>query len=268
MRVINLDKKKDRRITIMSYGGFRAGKTFFAATAPAPAFISDGRESGWETIQNMDPNQYYDRNVQPLVYAIDALPDFNKALATIRPQVESGRIKTVVIDSLTFHADMVFNAIVLAQQREDPRRAYGDLSNYLRNMRDQVHALPCNIIWLCLEKAPSEENPQGLPMIPGQQQVKFAAGCDYILYHRATETNGKVQYHLHTKRFGPYFAGGRDGGRLPAVMEKANFAAFAEALHADTPLIEDASAGPARPTGKPVLRRPGATNGTAPATRR
>jgi len=54
-------------------------------------------------------------------------------------------------------------------------------------------------------------------MLSGQNASKFAAGCDYMLYHRSFQqtTTSPLQWEIRTKKFSNYAAGGRDEGRLP-----------------------------------------------------
>jgi hypothetical protein len=92
-----------------------------------------------------------------------------------------------------------------------------NLSSHMREIRIRVHNMNINVVWLCLEKQPTPDEPIGGPMLSGQSAAKFAAGCDYILYHRSFQPNATtpLQWDVRTRRFGQYQAGGRDEGLLP-----------------------------------------------------
>jgi hypothetical protein len=132
-----------------------------------------------------------------------------------------GEIQTIVVDSLTFYADLFFSTLDAAARSTgrtpDNRRLYQDLGAHLKDLRIRVHMLPVNVVWLALEKSADPENPIGGPMLPGQNAAKFAAGCDYIFYHRSYQIRpiDPVQWEVRTRRFGQYPAGGRDEGLLP-----------------------------------------------------
>jgi hypothetical protein len=221
MRVIDLGKRtKASRITVLSYGGMRTGKTRFAATWPRPVFLSDATESGWTTIENMDKNALHEPDRLPLVWAIEKSADMFQAIKDVENMIRTkpGTIMTIVVDSLTFYADLFFNTLDAAGGgRVDPRQHYQKLGQHLRTLREQIHLLPLNVIWLALAKDPGEDNPIGQPMLPGQNAAKFAAGCDYVLYHRSFQPTPStpLQWEIRTRKWQNYAAGGRDEGLLP-----------------------------------------------------
>ena len=221
MRVIDLGKKSPhQRVTVMSYGGMRSGKTRFAATFPRPLFLSDNTESGWTTIEHMDPAAFFEPERRPVVWAIERGPDMMQCIAEMENVLrnEPGKFLTVVVDSLTFYADLFFNAIDgaarIGGRQPDNRILYSNLAAHLRELRIRIHSLNINVVWLCLEKQATADEPVGGPMLSGQNAQKFAAGCDYIFYHRSYQTNPStpLQWDVRTRRFNQYPAGGRDEG--------------------------------------------------------
>jgi AAA domain len=291
VKVIDLEQKHaTNRITVLSYGAMRSGKTRFAASFPRPLFLSDATESGWTTISNMDKQALYEPDRLPKVWSIEAAKDMMQAIRDAESIIKNkpGEVLTIVVDSLTFYADLFFNHIDSASSgRTDQRQLYMKLAQHLRDLRIQLHTLPVNIVWLCLEKAPGEDTPVGGPMLSGQNAQKFAAGCDYILFHRSFQINptSPVQWEIRTKRWNNYQAGGRDEGLLPdplgywAQSENGNdafyadctYRTFAEALNLNDPLSAFVSAnanGKAKTNiSTPTTNQTSATSGRANVTR-
>jgi hypothetical protein len=220
MKVIDVTERQALdRITVLSYGGMRAGKTRWAASFPRPLFLSDATEGGWTTISNMDRNAWFEPGVNPIVWSIEKAADMMAAIKDIDYYIKTkpGVILTVVVDSLTFYADTFFNAVDVALGgRSDQRQLYLKLAQHLKDLRIQVHQLPINVVWIALEKPPGEDNPVGSPMLSGQNAQKFAAGCDYVMYHRSYQPTPQhsLQWEIRTRRWQNYQAGGRDEGLL------------------------------------------------------
>lgn len=268
---VDLDKPSHARRTIVGYGATRSGKTHFAATAPRPLFLSDATESGWTTIQNMDRELWYEPGHKPIVWQIREVVDLAQAFARAQPLIAAGKVRTVVIDSLTFYADLYLAWAYKASEKQDTRKIYGDLSINLRQTRVQWHGLPINVIWLCLVKEPDEENKQAGPLIPGQQASKFAAGVDNIMYFRRTAD----AFAIHTKTTGVYVAGGREGAKVvPNPLPGSTFRDYLRAIGDPAQAVDGPvempeapvrpTAAPARPTvpaRAPVARTPIARRG-------
>jgi len=53
--------------------------------------------------------------------------------------------------------------------------------------------------------------------LSGQNAAKFAAGCDYMFYHRSYQqtSTSPLLFEIRTRKYQSYAAGGRDEGRLP-----------------------------------------------------
>jgi hypothetical protein len=227
------------RKTVLSYGETRSGKTRFASTWPRPEFLSDATESGWTTIENMDTDAFYDEDRLPEIYPIHEAIDVTQHLGALKPRIASGEIMTLVFDSLTFYNDSYFNYIykMAPPGKVDSRDLYGKLAKHLMDIRIQVHSLPCNVLWLCLAKSPDEQNSNGRPMITGQSQDKFPAGCDFIFYHKQIVKSGHDnQWEIRTRKHGSYIAGGRDEGRLPDPLPEPTYRSFAECLDLEDPI--------------------------------
>ena len=195
-----------------------SGKTTWAATFPRPLFLSDVTEGGWDSIANMDDDQLFEPGVKPIVWGIEQMADMALARSKALALIASGRIQSLVIDSLSFYCDLYLNFLIGMQAKKDMRSAYGDLGNHLRDLRVQTHALQANVVWLCLAKHPGEDNPVGGPMIPGQQADKFMAGVHYIFHSRVhQEKRGQELlppvFEMRTKKYLNYIAGNRLGGR-------------------------------------------------------
>lgn len=244
MRVVNLDQESEQsRLTVLSYGAMRAGKTRFSSSWPRPLFFSDNTESGWKTISNMDPQAWYEPTRKPAVWAIEKASDMAQMIGDVSTELAKDPLKyrTIVVDSLTFYSDLYFNSLYgsasAGGRSPDLRQIYGQLGNHLRDIRIRLHSLPVNIIWTALEKSPGDENPFGGPMIPGQASQKFAAGVDYILFHRVFQPNPSLgpQFEIRTRQWGGYRAGGRDEGRLPDPLSDCSYRALEEALHLPNP---------------------------------
>ena len=218
MKVIDVSKPgKIQRVTALSYGQSRAGKTRFAGSWPRPLFLSDATESGWTTLSNMDRNVLFEANHSPIVWSIEKAEDMMRAVRDAEPLIKRGDVKTVVVDSLTFYADLFFNTLDAAGgNRADGRQLYQKLGQHLKNLREVIHLLGTNVVWLALEKPPGEDTPVGGPMLSGQNAAKFQAGCDYVFYHRCfqAQPNSPLQWEIRTKKYQNYQAGGRDEGLL------------------------------------------------------
>lgn len=219
MRVIDISKpEKLHRITVLSYGASRSGKTRFAGTWPRPLFLSDATESGWTTLSNMDPAARHEADRAPQVWAVEKASDMLACIKDAEPLIKRGDVQTVVVDSLTFYQDLFLNHVErVAGGRVDLRQLYGKLASHLKELREQVHLLGTNVVWLALAKDPGEDQPVGGPMLTGQNAAKFSAGCDYVFYHRSFQPSpsAAVSWEIRTRKFLNYAAGGRDEGLLP-----------------------------------------------------
>lgn len=226
MREISLEQSLSvmPKNTFLIYGDSRTGKTTWAATFPRTLFLSDVTEGGWDSIANMDDEQLFESGVKPIVWGIEQMNDMAVARNKAVELIKTGRIQTLVIDSLTFYVDLYLNYLLNMQTKKDTRAAYGDLGNHLRDLRVQTHALPVNVVWLCLAKHPEESEPVGRPMIPGQQADKFMAGCHFIFHsdvhqEKKGQALGPIEFQMRTKKHNGYIAGNRLGGRADSLPD-------------------------------------------------
>ena len=244
MKVIDLRKAAARNVSVMTYGASRVGKSRFAATWPRPLFLADATEKGWETIRNMNPENFYDPSFIPEVWGIEEPGDMFQAIQSIatRNKQNPGDILTVCIDSLTLYSDLYFTGLEIAAVKRnnqvDRRRLFGDLGQHLAWLITEMHKLPVNVLWICLEKPPQDGSAGG-PLLTGQTRDKAPARCEYLMYQRAyrVKPDEPPIFEIRTKPYGPYIAGGRQGDMvLPDPLEPT-FRAFAEAVGIPLPAL-------------------------------
>jgi hypothetical protein len=190
---------------ILALGAPRSGKTHFAASAPAPLFIGDNSEGGFETIQYMDPKLWWDPSVPPEVRAIeDAFADLHPELLRLEKLKAEGKFpyRTIVIDPISIYADRVMSEMVYqaakAGKERDGRQMFGDLANHLRLLLLRVHALPAHVIWLCHVK-------EGGLSLAGQMSDKLPAFMNLTVLLTKTATIGtEPKFEMHTEAFGAF----------------------------------------------------------------
>lgn len=202
------------RVTVLSYGGLRSGKTRFLSSFPRPLVLADSTESGWTTIASVirrAPDLLFEPGVAPIVWAIEHPNDLLAAYPKIEALIARGQVLTVGLDSITFFANLKLAALKGRTGNFDPRQHYGELADFLVYVRQMLHQLPVNIVWTALDSPPDSDNPRGMPLIPGRTAKEFGGACDYVLYHRSL----KEGWEIRTRSFGTFSAGGRDEGALP-----------------------------------------------------
>lgn len=264
MREINLDPPPDAAPTntFLIYGDSRSGKTTFAGSFPRPLFLADATEGGWDSLMNPPEDGLFEPSVKPLVWAIETMTDMAEAMAKAAPLIAQGRVKTIVIDSLTFYTDLYLASLLRLQGKPDMRQIYGTLGNHLRDLRVQMHGLGCNIVWLALTKHPSEDDPMGGPMIPGQQAAKFMAGVHYVFHARThQEKRGQellpMQFQVRTRKFMNYIAGNRLGALAASLPDPlvGTYATLLDALGYDIDAVRGKPVPPVAPVRAPVVAR-------------
>jgi len=237
MRIIDVRNHKPERLTVMLYGPSRSGKTLTAATFPRPLFLADAMEGGWITLQTMDKSLWLEADRPPEVRAIERPVDMMTEINNLEMRLKNkpGDIKTLVIDSLTFYADMFFT-VIEREASENPTKSgkinkfdlYSKLNSHLRALMLKAHSIPgINVVWLALEKEPANEGQDGGILLSGQQASKSPAACALWLYQRAFSVGTEIKYEIRTKRFGVFPAGGRFGNILPDPIEP-NYNALAK----------------------------------------
>jgi len=246
--------------TFLTHGDTRSGKTAFSGTFPRPLVLADVTEKGYETLRDENWNDEitprFEPGVAPIVWGIEKESDVAEAIPQIEPLVKSGRVKTIIVSSISFYSDLIFNSLLMRQEKTDTRRAYGDLGTHLRNLRIKIHGLGVNVVWEALAKHPETDDPVGRPMIPGQQADKFAAGVDFIFFLKVDQPKPTEppQFNIYTKRLGNYIAGNRLGSRaalLPNPM-RGSYTTLLTSLGYDVDAIRKSFPPVTQATVKPV----------------
>lgn len=243
MRVINLDAATEDnaaapRNTYTVYGPTGSGKTTFAGTFPRPVFLSDTSESGYESLRGISDDVLFEAGIRPIVIGIENMNDMAIAREVLLPFIQSGMVKTIVKDSLTFYADLYLNFLFQIHTGSgDNLKVYGALGRHLRDLRVKMHALGCNVVSLCLQSDPNEDQPQGQPLIPGKEGSKYGAGSDYLLYTRYDRFKQGQQlvdnFELHSKPWGKFVARARRAigmPELPSPLLNQTYSTFIEYL--------------------------------------
>lgn len=220
-----------QRYTVLGHGLTGSGKTRFMATMPKPLIIAAGDESGWTTIQTMDPQLFHDPKIPPRVLAIDSVADLPIIMGRARQMIAAKEIESIGFDSATFYGDLYLNWLKVNNPGKDNRQIYGDFGAHMRDVRINVHGLPVNVMWSALTTTPDKEDATDLarPMIPGKEGDKFAAACDFVLYFVQQSIPPKpgqpasIRFEIRTRRYGKAIARGRDSGILPDPLRVATW---------------------------------------------
>jgi hypothetical protein len=206
--------------SFLPYGVTRSGKTHWAATLPRPLIIADVAESGYKTILNMDREQWFEPDVEPLIIGIDQMSDIANLMAAngrVDQLIACGRIKSIVFDAFTYYCDMFLAFLTRLDTKGDNRKIYGDLGKHLRELRTITGSKGVNVAYCCLEQPPdAEQGTKGLPQIPGNQGGKFAGGVDFLWHAKFRNVIDKGQVvdvvrEMRTRPDGPWIAGNRLG---------------------------------------------------------
>lgn len=220
------------RITMMLAGASRSGKTHFAATFPRPVFISDLTEGGHMTIKHMMADDFYEPDRPPRVFGVTDAKEMMETVTHVEELFKQNpdEIQTLVLDSLTFYAEMMFSDLEAASGNRDKRQLYGDLASHLRYLMIRLHKLPVNIVWLALAKEGGEDHALGGISIPGQTATKAPARCDIWAYIEQIEKRKERIFRTHFQTYAGFKAGHRFGDLLPPMMEDANYRSLEQAL--------------------------------------
>ncbi|KKK74901.1 hypothetical protein LCGC14_2879110, partial [marine sediment metagenome] len=196
---------------------------------------SDASEGGYTTIQHMADEVFYEEDRVPEVFAIDTAVSMIDVLLELenRLKVDPHSFSTVVVDSLTMYAEMMFSELEVAQQgKPDNRRLYGELGSHLRYLMITIHKMPVNVLWLALAKEGGEDHSLGGISIPGQTATKAPARCDvwcHLEQAGGTKTRAPT-YKMHFQNHGGFRAGHRFGDMLPPVIENPSYRKIESAL--------------------------------------
>ncbi len=243
MRMISMDAATEENLaaprnTYTVYGPTGSGKTTFAGTFPRPVFLSDTTESGYESLRGIADEYLFESGVRPIVIGIEKMNDMALARDVLTPFIQSGMIKTIIKDSLTFYADLYLNYLFeIHSGAGDNLKVYGALGRHLRDLRVKWHGMGCNVVSLCLASDPSEDQPNGQPLIPGKEGSKYGASCDFLLYTKRERFKQGQQlvdnFEVHTKPSGKFVARARRArglGDLPSPLNNIDYASWIEQL--------------------------------------
>lgn len=240
MRIIDMSKPVPTHLTCVLYGDSRSGKTEFAATWPRPLFLADAAEGGWATIHGMPRDKFYEPNRIPEVRAIETMQDMVGQIRELgdRLKKKPGDIQTLVVDSLTFYADLVQDTLRTQMADEIAKNKwllFDKLKNHISHMVIETHKLPVHVIWICLSTV--DMDGRGGILLPGQMAKKLPALCNFFFYQNVhqPDPNKDPLYEVHTRRCGNFPAGTRFGDLLPDPLPEPTFRSLAECLEIDIP---------------------------------
>lgn len=219
-------------IRTLIYGVTRVGKTTSAASWPGPvAFLSVAIEGGDTTLRVL-ADQMPDGQV--MVSPIHRTADMLKAIEFV--QNNPGFCRTVVVDSISFYADLFVTELVERNGNKPLRiQDWGLLEQHImKSLLPRLHRLPQHVVWLALEKVQRTEETgvvtSGGPMLPGGMAQKLPAMTDLIIHMTIEQVKGQdgrfyTSPVFHMTPHGVYMAGGRygfafndNGGVLPPAF--------------------------------------------------
>lgn len=232
---INLQENSKKLVqgTFLIYGESGSGKTRLAATFERPLFFSDSTEKGWVTIEGMDRKHFYDPEIYPVVEPMVSPEDVNKLLVKYTKDIQAGKFKTLVFDSLSFYGDSYLSILSRKGEFKDGRQMYNVFYNHIRYIMIEMHKLPCNVVWICLAKEPTKPGEDGGVLLPGKSGVTAPARCSYWLYTRVVQDdpNEDPIYEVHTKKFGTWPARVRGAPEdMPSVLKDNSFRGFLDII--------------------------------------
>lgn len=183
-------------------GKTSSGKTSFAATAPAPLFLSYAPEGGFETLEPPPHGKFntqllWDPTVLPVIWAMEGMSDYFKAVNTLTELARIGKLPygTLVFDSVSIYTQLVVSELAEKNPKQDPRQNYGMLGDAITLLVKRIHALPMHVIWLC------HTDPDDNLLVSGKATHTAWANMGTKLLVRA-DVNGKaVNYQIQTKPF-------------------------------------------------------------------
>lgn len=232
--------EKPRPLTCFVYGAPRRAKTTFGGTFPSPVVLSIGVEGGDRTLQQL-----------PGVTAvrINSRKDMEEAVRVIQLQHKQRGWQTVVVDSVTFYAELVMAEFSGLGKKGSETfggkldfQDWGRLESHLcKWLMPTLHALPMHVVWIALEKQITNRETGTLvrtePMLSGQTAQKLPACCDLIVYGdtmTVVPQGGGAPYQAYIMRTAETgtraMAGGRFGGAFSEGFIWPNFQAVADRI--------------------------------------
>jgi hypothetical protein len=195
-----------KRLRVVVGGKTKSGKTSFAATFPKPHFISDGAEGGADTLQNMDPELWWDKGCPPRVDEIENMMELPQLITKLLEKKSVIKEQTLVVDSISIYAQRVLRELKANNPGQDNRQRYGELGDALQALIGRVHSLPYqNIIWLC------HIDDEMQLSVPGKASSVLWAYMGYLwMTHVEAQIGRAPDFQLHTR---PYLRATWLGGR-------------------------------------------------------
>lgn len=180
----------DNRVLLL-YGPSGSGKTYLAGQLPRPLFLScdPGTLGGAESAK-----QFNVRHVKINSYAqlIGLLPRLAK---------DAGKeFDTLILDSITYMAQLTMQAILQTVNREIPRFEEWNLNaTRTRKVIRLLSDLPCHTCFTAIDNISKDETTgkmYGGPSLPGKLATELPQACDSVLrlYTAASrDAKGKLQ---------------------------------------------------------------------------
>ncbi len=177
------DFEVDGNWTITVYGQSGAGKTLLAGGWPNPPVLvvacDPGPMAGATTLRRLP-----DDVPEPLVLQLRSYSEFIRVEGEIVKAVETGDIRTVVVDSLTYLQQYMISELLVKVGREAPRMDdYRLVQARTARLITFFADLPATTIFNCLEAYEKDEMSGGLIRVPdlvGQLGRKLAQYCDIV----------------------------------------------------------------------------------------
>jgi hypothetical protein len=207
------------RFTFLIYGESGVGKTRFASTFPDPIFVD--ADNGMASVT---------REVARIPVA--SWDDIRQAFALIKKEVEAGRFKTVVIDTLNEVQAIALRSII--QQYPGISRPYGSLaseSDYGKMLFDfeaflrAVQQLPCISVFIAQSAPKQYATDVVLPGLIGKNTARNVARMvDIIGYMYREDEEVTIGFNLND-----YVSKDRSG-KLPSKIVRPTWDAIAKYL--------------------------------------
>jgi len=183
---------RDVGMSVFLFGGLGSWKTSWAGTWPSPVFLSAGVEGGDDALAMLP---HITGCPTPPVYQITSCSMMKRKVEYICRNYVAYGWKTVVIDSITFYADMWMRELFeeKIKAKKEPAmitRDWGLLeAHMIKEIAQQLHRTKLNVIWIALQKEITNTEPDGStfvkgvkPYIQGATSVKLPAMCKLVIH--------------------------------------------------------------------------------------
>jgi len=211
------------------YGVLRTGKTRLAATFPRVAWFGSVREGGYRTIQNMNPQDFYEPNVPPKLFGIKTPDEFMAHLRRdVEPLVVKGAIKTIALE-LSIYSDET----IRARANEQTWDKYADLEKHIIFVDELLKGWPIRVCYNALAATEDDKKkPSGVLMAGRAVPRKLPSLIDSVAYMRgeSLEEGSGRRFVAHFEPYGAFPAGHRYGERFPLRLRNPTFRAM-EAIY-------------------------------------